>query len=240
MRCGSRACEFTCRSLRQVVWSPPRGRPAPITDIEWDAERCAAVPAVHLGRGKSLRVSVALGNIVLADHGEAQPVDELPQVPDEKRSTPAARTRRRLLRSAASRRVCRRATGRCWRDLPLTHGFDLADLLKPPADAPQDFWSAAALRALDPRDAMPQVLSSPARSNGQDDDWIPRSAICWRATMPRATSSSRSRTTAALACASATTARAGAPRRRPRFKATLPRRQRRRRQRRAVKPSRTC
>ena len=49
--------------------------------------------------------------------------------------------------------------------------FDFAALLDPPADAPQDFWSAAALRTLDARDAMPQIapltaVTGPATTNG--------------------------------------------------------------------------
>ena len=48
-------------------------------------------------------------------------------------------------------------------ELPLTHGFDFAALLDPPADAPQEFWSAAALRTLDARAAS--AADRPADGN---------------------------------------------------------------------------
>jgi hypothetical protein len=147
--------------------------PAPITRIEWDASD--ALPfSLCISVDGEARVSVAHGNIVLAEHGEAQPVDELPLVPEDRR--------------AFARRG--HHVGECCdppeplpmplryrptlRDLPLTHGFHLADLLKPPADAPQDFWSASALRALDPRDATPQVLHLIGKVNDQEDEWFPR------------------------------------------------------------------
>jgi Baseplate J-like protein len=147
--------------------------PAPITRIEWDPSD--ALPfSLCISVAEEPRVSVALGNIVLVEHGEVQPVDDLPPVPGEKKF------------------YARRAhqVGECCdppeplrlplryrpvlRDLPLSHGFRLAELLEPPADAPQDFWSAAALRALDPRDAMPQVLKLTGEVNDQQDDWFPR------------------------------------------------------------------
>jgi len=149
--------------------------PAPVTRIEWDPADALPFPLCISAVDKP-RVSVALGNIVLAEHGEIQPASVLPQVrePD--------------VRLSYSRRA--HQAGECCdppapavvplryrptlRDLPLTHGFRLAQLLDPPPDAPQDFWSAAALRALDPRDAVPQMLKLTGESNDQKDDWFAR------------------------------------------------------------------
>jgi hypothetical protein len=164
--------EFTEDPSGKLFGAEAVDEPEPITRIEWDPSDalpfslCISVP-------EEPNVSVALGNIVLVEHGEMQPVDVLPPVPDKEKFY-ANRTRR---------------VGDCCdppeplrlplryqpilRDLPLSHGFRLADLLRPPVDAPQDFWSASALRALPPRDAMPQVLTLSGKVNDLEDHWLP-------------------------------------------------------------------
>jgi hypothetical protein len=165
--------EFTVDPSGKLFGPEAVDEPEPITRIEWDPSD--ALPfALCVSVAEEPNVSVALGNIVLVEHGEAQPVDVLPLVPDEEKFY-ARRTNRvgdccdppEPLRLPLRYRPV-------LRDLPLTHGFRLVDLLKPPADAPQDFWSAAALRALNPRDAMPHVLTLTGTVNDQDDDWFPR------------------------------------------------------------------
>jgi hypothetical protein len=167
--------EFTEDPSGKLFGPEAVDEPAPITRIEWDPSD--ALPfSLCISVEDQPPMSVALGNIVLVEHGEVQPEFVLPQVraPDDR------------LRYARHAHV----VGECCdpqepafvplryqptlRDLPLTHGFRLAELLVPPAGAPQDFWSAAALRALDPRDAMPQVLKLSGEFNGQADDWSVR------------------------------------------------------------------
>jgi len=57
---------------------------------------------------------------------------------------------------------------------PLSNGFKLVDLMILPPDAPQDWWSAAALRSLKARDAMPQVLKLLGTLHGETDEWTVR------------------------------------------------------------------
>jgi hypothetical protein len=147
--------------------------PAPITRIEWDASD--ALPfSLCISVADEPRVSVALGNIVLVEHGEVQPADVLPGVPRER--APFARRDHHVGECCDPPEPVRMPLRYrpALRDLPLTHGFRLAELLDPPAGEPPDFWSAAALRALDPRDATPQVLELTSKLNDQEDDWFAR------------------------------------------------------------------
>ena len=165
--------EFTEDPSGKLFGPEAVDEPAPITRIEWDPSD--ALPfSLCISVADEPRLSVALGNIVLVEHGEAQPADELPPVPKER--PPFARRAHRVGECCDPPEPLRmplryRPT---LRDLPLSHGFRLAELLDPPADVPQDFWSAAALRALDPRDAMPQILKLASKVNDQEDDWSPR------------------------------------------------------------------
>jgi hypothetical protein len=150
---------------------PPVDGPLPITHIEWDASD--ALPfTLCISAPQKPRVSIALGNIVLADHGETIREEDLGLVP----KPPAPFARRDHV------------VGECCdppppvprppryrpllTEVPLTHGFDFASLLVPPVDAPQDFWSAAALRALDARDAVPQLEPVTGELDDESDEWF--------------------------------------------------------------------
>jgi Baseplate J-like protein len=158
----------------QLFDDVPLDEPAPITRIEWDPSD--ALPfALCISFAEKPNVSVALGNIVLAEHGEKQPPEELPPVPKDDERPFYARLARHvgdccdppsLLRLPLRYRPTLKAA-------PLSQGFRLADLLEPSAATQQDFWSAAALRALQPRDAAPQV-ELVGTLNGENDDWEPR------------------------------------------------------------------
>ena len=149
---------------------PPVDGPTDITAIEWDASD--ALPfALCISAPQKPRVSLALGNIVLADHGETIHDEDLGEVP--KPPAPFA------VREHVVGECCNPAPPLVrpprFRPLlaqtPLTHGFDFAALLDPPADAPRDFWSAAALRTLDARAATPQIVRLAGALDAQVDDW---------------------------------------------------------------------
>jgi hypothetical protein len=150
---------------------PPVDGPVPVTHIEWDASD--ALPfALCISAPQKPRVSIALGNIVLADHGETIHEEDLGVVP----APPAPFAHRDHI------------VGECCdppppiqrppryrpllSEIPLTHGFNFADLLEPPPEAPQDFWSAATLRALDARNAAPQLAPVIGEREDESDEWF--------------------------------------------------------------------
>jgi hypothetical protein len=157
----------------QLFNDEPLEAPLAITRIEWDASD--ALPfALCLSVEKDPKISVARGNLVLAEHGETQPVDELPPVPEP---GPALAITGRRVGECCAPRAPRLPPLRFRPRLkhgPLTHGFPLANLLDPPADWPQDFWSAAALRALEPRQAAAQFRELFIKGETPPESWTVR------------------------------------------------------------------
>ncbi len=153
--------------------TPPVDAALPITEIEWDASDALPYPICVSGSDRpGLEVSVAKGNIVLADHGRS--------VGDEVLGVVPVSSKQRVHVSASS---CscddvppdpipprfRPALD----EGPVSWGFDLAaDLRVPPTD--EDRWrSASLLVARDPHEALPL-----ARLNSMLDtvatSWTPR------------------------------------------------------------------
>ncbi len=150
---------------------PPVDGPVPITHIEWDASD--ALPfTLCISAPQKPAVSVALGNIVLVDHGETVTDEDLGAVP---KPPDPYKTRNHVVGECCDPSEPQPRPPRyrpLLAEVPLTQGFDFARLLEPPADGPQDVWSAAALRALDARQAEPQVLRLQGDLEGQLDDWV--------------------------------------------------------------------
>jgi Baseplate J-like protein len=150
--------------------SPPVDGPVPITAIEWDASD--ALPfTLCISAPQKPRVSVALGNIVLADHGETISEEVLGEVP---KPPEPFKTRAHVVGECCDPPPVIERPPRyrpVLEELPLTHGFDFAVLLDPPADAPQVFGGAAALRALDARAATPQIAPLTGTLDDLDDEW---------------------------------------------------------------------
>ena len=123
------------------------------------ATPCPSPLCVSVTARPGLEVSVALGNIVLVDHGDSVNGETLAAMPPP--SLPYA--------------TVTHSVGDCcdppspvqpplrYRPLlaqaPLTHGFDLATLLAVPLTADEAWWSAAAFTALGPKDANPLIAS---------------------------------------------------------------------------------
>lgn len=153
--------------------NPPVDAALPITEIEWDASDALPFPiCVSVPDRPGLEVSVAKGNIVLADHGRSVRDEALGVVPI---------TTRQRVPVSASACSCedvppdpipprfRPALG----EGPVSWGFDLAaDLRVPLTD--EDRWRSASLMiARDPHEALPL-----ARLTGTLDtvavSWAPR------------------------------------------------------------------
>ena len=151
----------------QLFDKTPADAPVDVTEIVWDAADALAFPlCLSVMERPGLKISMALGNIVLADHGQTVSGESLGSV-----------RKSHLLRVAvaAGAQSCQRAEGEpiparfrpTLARAPLTQGFDLAKDLKIPlaldkslsALPGQDegWWSASALIARDPHDALPQI-----------------------------------------------------------------------------------
>lgn len=144
--------------VTEIAWSPADALPFPL---------CLGVSA-HPG----LEIAVALGNVVLADHGRtiAEPApwivppahifraaasascgcDHQPPVPVPARFNPVLS------------------------DGPLTHGFDLARLIAAGTPGSDDWWSASALGAIDPRAAVPRVTLAGTEGGALPVPWEPQ------------------------------------------------------------------
>jgi len=174
-RCAVRLTDVLLSSdpSGQLFDEPPVDGPVDVTEIAWDA--ADALPfslCLSVKERPGLEVSVALGNIVLADHGLTMPEESLGQVP------PPAMT----VVSAASGCGCDatdpvRVPPRFRPALanePLTHGFDLASLLAVPISADEAWWPASALLAIDSRTATPLVLHLTGTLGTVVETWTPR------------------------------------------------------------------
>jgi hypothetical protein len=151
----------------QLFDKTPVDAPVDITEIAWDAADALPFPlCLSIRERPGLKISVALGNIVLADHGQTVSGEKLGAV-----------GKSHLLRVAvaAGAQSCQRAEGEpipvrfrpTLARAPVTQGFDLAKDLKIPLaldkslsalPAQDEGWrSASALIARDPHDALPQI-----------------------------------------------------------------------------------
>jgi hypothetical protein len=140
----------------QLFDEPPVDGPVDVTLISWDA--ADALPfalCLSVTERPGLEVSVAMGNIVVADHGRTFSGEALGVVPehvleiasattgcgcDEVEPVPVLPRFRPVLKQA-----------------PLSHGFDVAALLAVPVSADGAFWPASSLTVIDPRSAKPLI-----------------------------------------------------------------------------------
>jgi Baseplate J-like protein len=160
--------------IGRLFEEPPVDAPAPITRIEWDA--ADALPfalCVSVVTRPGLEVSAALGNIVLADHGETIPDEVLAALPSEQESYASiAHTVADCCKPPAVVRLPLRYRPLLRRS-PLTHGFDHGVLLAATLDSLEGWWSAAALRALDARQATPRIALV-GKQDAQEETWTPQ------------------------------------------------------------------
>lgn len=150
---------------------PPVDEALPVTEIEWHVEDalpfalCLSVP-----ERPGLPISVARGNVVLADHGRSVVGEPLGTVPPSRLDwapTAAAGCERPAIEPIPPRFRPR------IEQAPVTRGFDLArDLDRGAAAEPDDAWrSARALVARDPHEALPRVARLQGREGTLLTDW---------------------------------------------------------------------
>ena len=159
-RCAVRLTAVTLSSdpSGQLFDEPPVDGPVDVTEIAWDPADALPFPVcLSVAARPGLEVSVALGTIVLADHGMSIAAEPLGAV------------------SAASLQLAAVVpSGSCDKpppvmvpprfrpaltQAPLTFGFDIAALLAVPIGDDTAWWPASSLLAIDPREATPRIMS---------------------------------------------------------------------------------
>jgi baseplate J-like protein len=156
----------------QLFDEPPVDGPVPITEIAWDATDALPFPiCLSVKERPGLEISVALGNVVLVDHGMTVRAEPLGTVPVP---------RRRRARTSRFAECCTKTPGD-WipvrfrpalDNAPLTHGFDLAKDLAVPVAA-DDWWSATSLIARNPQDALPDIGDLTGQLGTVTTHWTP-------------------------------------------------------------------
>ena len=146
---------------------PPLDAPLDITEIVWDAADALPFPlCISVKERPGLKISVALGNIVLVDHGQTVRGESLGAVGKSRLSRVAvdggARSCQRPQPEPIPVRF-RPALG----NAPVTQGFDLATELAIPLAVDKSsgalpiqdegWWPASALIDRDPHDALPRI-----------------------------------------------------------------------------------
>jgi hypothetical protein len=154
----------------------PVDAPLDVTEIEWDA--ADALPfalCLSVTERPGVDISIALGNIVLADHGMTIADEDLGVVPKSGLQVASAAPSGScdkpppVVVPPRFRPVLAQA--------PLAHGFDLAALLAVPIADDEAWWPASSLLAIDPRTATPRIasLTGTAELPGAlPEPWTPR------------------------------------------------------------------
>lgn len=152
---------------------PPVDGPVDVTEIVWDPADALPFPlCLSAAARPKLEVSVARGNVVLADHGLTLPAEALGAAPRPTlplaSATPGGSCKKTPPTMAQPRFRPALAEG------PLTHGFDLAALLAVPIKDDEAWWPASALLVIDPRGATPRVVSLTGALGAVVEVWTPR------------------------------------------------------------------
>lgn len=151
---------------------PPNPAPLAVTELVWDAADALPFPlCLSVAERPGLVLSVARGNIVLADHGlgvAAEPLGSVPRPALQVAAGPANSCEHAApdylpvrYRPALARRV-------------LTHGFDLAELLAPLDPGLDDWWPASALLRIEPRAATPRIGALTGTLGSVSEPWSAR------------------------------------------------------------------
>jgi hypothetical protein len=127
-----------------------------VTEISWDAADALPFPlCLSVTERPGEEISIALGNIVLADHGLTIEDEALGSMPEHKLE---------LVRGAPD--SCCDKPDRApvpprfqpvLANAPVSQGFDLDQMLAVPFGTLTPWWPASSLLAIDPRSAMPQI-----------------------------------------------------------------------------------
>ncbi|WP_321796806.1 putative baseplate assembly protein [Caballeronia sp. J97] len=151
----------------------PDNAPRDVTEIAWDA--ADALPfalCVSVAADPGVKISVARGNIVLADHGMSIANEPLGDVPTSTLTIAPATPAGACIKPDPAPVPPRYRPALA--NAPLTHGFDLAGLLAVPVAQDEAWWPASSLLAIAARDATPRIASLTATLGAVTEPWTPR------------------------------------------------------------------
>jgi Baseplate J-like protein len=152
----------------------PTNAPLPVTEIFWSAADALPFPlCVSVQEQPGLEISVALGNIVLADHGQTVQEEHFATVPQ---------SRLRLAAAAAGAQSCQRAEGEpiparfrpALANAPLTQGFDLEKELNIASPQDEGWRPASAWLVRDPHEALPRITELKSELESVPTFWTPQ------------------------------------------------------------------
>jgi hypothetical protein len=158
----------------QLFDTPPVDGAIPITEITWDSSDALPFPfCLSVKERPSVEISVALGNIMLADHGRTVRDESLGTMPD---------AHRRRAPSGQSAGPCGHVDGLpvpprfrpALIETPLSWGFDLAADLAVPITSEAGWRSATGMITRDPHEALPLVTSLSGQLGTVATKWTPR------------------------------------------------------------------
>ncbi len=173
-RCAVRLTSVTASTdpAGGLFQEPPVNQAVPVTEIAWDA--ADALPfalCISVQERPGLEISVARGNVVIADHGRTIADEDLGVVPQEHIRLVSVAEHGCSCETVEPRMVPPRYRP-ALANLPMSHGFDIDDLLPLGEDRP--FWPASSLLRINPRTATPRIIELIGVLGAVSDPWTPR------------------------------------------------------------------
>jgi hypothetical protein len=156
----------------QLFNTPAVDGPVAVTEIVWDEADALPFPVCISVENRPEHFSVARGNIVIADHGRTIAKEDLGKVPPSQLRAVPLRGKgccgddKLITLPARYRPVLAQA--------PVSHGFDVAEMLRLDPDNRKPWWPAAALLAPDVGAAMPLIHSLKGTLGALIEDWFVR------------------------------------------------------------------
>jgi Baseplate J-like protein len=156
----------------QLFDEPPVDAALDVIAIAWDPADALPFPlCLSVTERPGVAISVAYGNIVLADHGDRVADEPLGSVPQPS-----------LYLAAGASGVCDRPDPvpvpprfrPTLAESPLSHGFDLAALLSVPLGGSEDWWPASSLLEIPARNATPRIGPITGTLGSAVEPWTPR------------------------------------------------------------------
>lgn len=153
--------------------NPPDNSVMKVTEIEWDAADALPFPlCISVAENPDAVISVARGNIVLADHGRTITGEAFEPVPkDSVEIAPSAPS------GTCGQPERKRAPARfrpALQGSPLTHGFDLDEMLSVPIADDELWWPASSLLTIPAGQATPIIPKLAGELNSVTEPWTPR------------------------------------------------------------------
>jgi hypothetical protein len=148
-----------------------------VTEIAWDPADALPFPfCLSVTERPGEEISIALGNIVLADHGDTVEDEELGTIPEHRLELVGATPD-----SCCDKPPARPVPPRCRPTLakfPVSQGFDLEQMLTIPFGTSAPWWPASSLLAIDSHAAMPRIGPVAGKLGGLPAEaWVPRSNL---------------------------------------------------------------